>query len=196
MTDNGLRSAAMYRTTVTLENNNMSASIKTARPFGGLSARTKTDLSLLEKTNLIDGTQWANEFSFAQVKKLAAFVDVYQVPEESVLFFEGDKNAFLVLIVTGQVHVVKFDSQRNPKRIATLGPGKTIGEMSIIDGEPRSASAVTAVESTVMVITAEKFNRLLDEWPRVAVILVMKIAKLMSQYLRQTSGRLIDHLGS
>ncbi len=174
----------------------MPTSSKTARPFGGLSARTKTDLSLLEKANLIDNTQWANEFSFPQVKKLAAYMDVHQVPEESVLFFEGDKSAFLVLIVTGRVHVVKFDSQRNPKRIATLGEGKTIGEMSIIDGEPRSASAVTAVESTLMLITDEKFNRLLDEWPRVAVILVMKIAKLMSQYLRQTSGRLIDHLGS
>jgi CRP-like cAMP-binding protein len=118
------------------------------------------------------------------------------VPEEAVLFFEGDKNAFLVLIIKGNVHVVKFDSQRNPKKITTLGPGKTIGEMSIIDGEPRSASAVTAVASTLMVMTAEKFNRLMDEQPRVALVLVQKIAKLMSQYLRQTSGRLIDHLGS
>ena len=174
----------------------MPAPINAASPPIGLSAMTKTDLSLLEKSNLIDATQWADDFSFAQVKKMAAFVDVYQVPEETVLFFEGDKNAFLVLIIKGNVHVVKFDSQRNPKKITTLGPGKTIGEMSIIDGEPRSASAVTAVESTLMVMTAEKFNRLMDEQPRVALVLVQKIAKLMSQYLRQTSGRLIDHLGS
>jgi CRP/FNR family transcriptional regulator, cyclic AMP receptor protein len=174
----------------------MPAPINAASTPIGLSAMSKTDLSLLEKSNLIDGTQWADDFSFAQVKKMAAFVDVYQVPEETVLFFEGDKNAFLVLIIKGNVHVVKFDSNRNPKKITTLGPGKTIGEMSIIDGEPRSASAVTAVESTLMVMTAEKFHRLMDEQPRVALVLVQKIAKLMSQYLRQTSGRLIDHLGS
>jgi CRP/FNR family transcriptional regulator, cyclic AMP receptor protein len=174
----------------------MPAPLNAASPSIGLSAMSKTDLSLLEKSNLIEGTQWADDFSFAQVKMMAAFVDVYQVPEETVLFFEGDKNAFLVLIIKGNVHVVKFDSKRNPKRITTLGPGKTIGEMSIIDGEPRSASAVTAVDSTLMVITAEKFNRLMDERPRVAIVLVQKIAKLMSQYLRQTSGRLIDHLGS
>jgi CRP-like cAMP-binding protein len=174
----------------------MSAESSSVSPYGGLTAKNKSDLSLLEKSNLIDATQWANEFSFAQVKKLAAYMDVYRVPQETVLFFEGDKSAFLVLIVKGQVHVVKFDSQRNPKRIATLGSGKTIGEMSIIDGEPRSASAVTAVDATLMVMTTEKFNRLIDEWPRVAVVLVLKIAKLMSQYLRQTSGRLIDHLGN
>ena len=174
----------------------MPAPTRTISPMSGLPGLSKADLSLLEKSNLLDGTQWANDFTFAQVKKMAAFVDVYQVPEETVLFFEGDKNAFLVLIIKGGVHVVKFDSRRNPKRITTLGPGKTIGEMSIIDGEPRSASAVTAADSTLMVMTAEKFTRLLDERPRVAVVLVQKIAKLMSQHLRQTSGRLIDHLGS
>jgi CRP-like cAMP-binding protein len=157
---------------------------------------TKAGLTLLEKSNLIDATQWANEFSFAQVKRLAACMDVHQVPPQTVLFYEGDKSTYMVLIVKGQVHVVKFDSRRTPKRIATLGPGKTIGEMSIIDGEPRSASAVSASDATLLVMTTENFHRLMDEWPRVAVILVQKIAKLMSQYLRQTSGRLIDHLSN
>ena len=164
--------------------------------FAGLTALPRANLSLLEKSNLIDGTHWADEFSFAQVKMLATYMDVYRVPKETVLFFEGDKKPYLVLIVTGQVHVVKYDSHRNPKRIATLGPGKTIGEMTIIDGEPRSASAVTADSAVLMVMTDEKFNRLVDDRPRVAVTLVLKIAKLMSQYLRRTSGRLIDHVGS
>ena len=165
-------------------------------PSAQLGRGTKLDLTTLEKSNLIDGTQWANEFSFAQVKRLAACMDVHKVPPQTVLFYEGDKSTYMVLIVQGQVHVVKFDSNRNPKRIATLGPGKTIGEMSIIDGEPRSASAVSASDATLLVMTTENYHRLMDEWPRVAVILVQKIAKLMSQYLRQTSGRLIDHLSN
>jgi CRP/FNR family cyclic AMP-dependent transcriptional regulator len=162
--------------------------------YSGLLTKPKVDLSSLEKANLIDGTPWADEFSFPQIKKLATFMDVYHVPEETVLFFEGDKRPYFVLIVKGQVHVVKFDSMRKPRRIATLGAGKTIGEMTIIDGEPRSASAVTAGEATLMVMTADNFDHLVNERPRVAVVLVLKIAKLMSQYLRQTSGRLIDHL--
>ena len=74
----------------------MSPPNKKFQTFGKLSSTAKIDLSLLEKSNLIDGTQWANEFSFAQVKKLAAYVDVYRIPEETVLFFEGDSNAFLI----------------------------------------------------------------------------------------------------
>ena len=162
----------------------------------GLLNLPKVKLSLLEKSNLLDATNWANEFSFAQIKRLAQYIDVYQVPRDTVLFYEGDRNAYMVLIVKGDVHVVKFDTLRNPKRIATLGAGKTIGEMCIIDGEPRSASAVTASDTILLVMPAEKFEQLLVEWPRVGIILVLKIAKLISQYLRQTSGRLINHLGN
>jgi CRP/FNR family transcriptional regulator, cyclic AMP receptor protein len=173
----------------------MSSLSQKERSLEGLSAMPKAGLSLLEKSNLIESTQWANEFSFPQVKKLAACMEVYQVPKETLLFYEGDKRAYLVLIVKGQVHVVKFNSQRKPRRIATLGTGKTIGEMTIIDGEPRSASAITASDATLMVLTEAHFRKLINEWPHVAVLLVLKIAKLMSQYLRQTSGRLIDHVG-
>ena len=174
----------------------MSSFLQNEQFLGGLTAMPKVELSLLEKSNLIEGTQWANEFSYPQVKKLAAYMDAYEIPKETLLFYEGDKNAYLVLIVKGSVHVVKFDSRRKPRRIATLGPGKTIGEMTIIDGEPRSASAVTATDATVMVMTVDHFNRLIGEWPGVAVLLVLKIAKLMSQHLRQTSGRLIDHVSN
>ena len=160
----------------------------------GLMTQSRVRLSLLEKSNLIDATPWAHEFSFAQIKRLAGYIDVYRTPKDAVLFYEGDKSAYLVLIVTGQVHVVKFDAMRNPRHIATLGPGKTIGEMCIIDGEPRSASAVTATETILVVMTAEKFKALLDDQPRIGAILVMKIAKLMSQYLRRTSCKLIDNL--
>lgn len=173
----------------------MSTLGKNDRGFGGLSTKSRVALSLLEKINLIERTLWANEFSFPQMKKLAACMDVYQMSRETVLFYEGDKADYLALIIKGQVHVVKFNSQNQPKHIATLGPGKTIGEMTLIDGESRSASAITVGDVTLMVMTVDHFNRLVNEWPGVAVILVLKIAKLMSQYLRQTSGRLIDYVG-
>jgi CRP/FNR family transcriptional regulator, cyclic AMP receptor protein len=162
----------------------------------GLLSQPRLELSLLDKSNLIDGTQWANEYSFAQVKRLAGYMDAYQVPAETLLFYEGDKQAYMVLIAAGRVHVVKFDSNRTPKLITTLGSGKTIGEMSLIDGEPRSASAITATEATLMVMTVDKFESLLNERPRIGTLLALKIAKLMSQHLRQTSGRLIDHLSA
>jgi CRP-like cAMP-binding protein len=161
----------------------------------GLLAQAKDDLSIIEKSELIDATRWSVEFSFEQLKKLARYMSAYVVPKDTVLFCEGEKAAYMVLIVKGRVDVVKFDSTRTPRKITTLGPGKTIGEMSIIDGEPRSASAVTSAEATLFVMTTDQFNDLNQALPGIGITLVLKIAKQMSQYLRQTSGRLIDHLG-
>lgn len=161
----------------------------------GLLSLARSNLSILEKSHLIDATQWANEFSFGQIKNLARFMEAYTVDEDTVLFCENERTAYLVLIVKGRVDVVKFDSSGKSKKIATLGSGKTIGEMSLIDGEPRSASAITGTPSTLLVMTADGFSRLNSAFPGIGIALVLKIAKQMSQYLRQTSGRLIDHLG-
>jgi CRP/FNR family transcriptional regulator, cyclic AMP receptor protein len=161
----------------------------------GLLAQEKKDLSIVEKAELIDATRWSVEFSFDQLKKLVRYMSAYDVAQDTVLFCEGEKSAYMVLIIKGRVDVVKFDSQRTPKKITTIGPGKTIGEMSIIDGEPRSASAVTGSEATLFAMTAAQFNGLNEAMPGIGITLALKIAKQMSQYLRQTSGRLIDHLG-
>jgi CRP/FNR family transcriptional regulator, cyclic AMP receptor protein len=162
----------------------------------GLLALERKDLSIIGKSELLDATRWSMEFSFERIKKLVRYMSVYEVPQDTVLFCEGEKNAYMVLIVKGRVDVIKFDSRRTPKKITSLGPGKTIGEMSIIDGEPRSASAVTGSDALLFVMTAEQFQSLNEAMPGIGISLVLKIAKQMSQYLRQTSGRLIDHLGS
>ena len=161
----------------------------------GLLSQENKDLSIIEKSELLDATRWSMEFSFDQIKKLVRYMSVYDVAEDTVLFCEGEKSAYMVLIVKGRVDVVKFDSHRTPKKITSIGPGKTIGEMSIIDGEPRSASAVTGSDATLFVMTAAQFTGLNEALPGIGITLALKIAKQMSQYLRQTSGRLIDHLG-
>jgi CRP-like cAMP-binding protein len=162
---------------------------------GGILTQPKVEMPVFDKAELIEATAWGKGFSFEQIKKMARYMDAYKVQRKAVLFTEGEKKAYLVLIARGHVDVIKFDAQRTPKRITTLGPGKTIGEMSLIDGEPRSASAVASTEATLLVMTAANFEALNKDLPVIGLILALKIAKQMSQYLRLTSGKLIDHLG-
>ncbi|MEX0324124.1 MAG: Crp/Fnr family transcriptional regulator [Puniceicoccaceae bacterium] len=162
---------------------------------GGLLSRPTVVLSPSEKADLLDESPWAGEFSYAHIEKLANCMDVYEVPAETVLFNEGDRNPYFVLILKGQVDVAKLDAGGHSRRIATLGPGKTIGDMIIIDGEPRSASARTRGPAMLMVMTGKRFEQLVEQNPRVAMILLFRIARLLSQHLRKTSGRLLDHLG-
>jgi CRP-like cAMP-binding protein len=76
-----------------------------------------------------------------------------------------------------------------------IGPGKTFGEMSLIDGEPRSASAIALDDSKVLVLTEENFHRLVYQYPHLGAMVLLKLAQLMSQRLRQTSDLLVDFLG-
>jgi CRP-like cAMP-binding protein len=100
----------------------------------------------------------------------------------------------LCLVVEGRVSVMKEGARHAPKRIGTIGAGNTFGEMSLIDGEPRSASVVAEEPTILIVLTGEGFARLSLEVPRLAFKVLLKLSKLLSQRLRQTSGVLVDHL--
>jgi len=162
----------------------------------GLPGLTPEGHSADERGRMIEATRWVNEFTWEQIKALASFMDCYVVKKDALILREGEKDAHMLLLVSGMVHIVKRDSSGVEKIIATRGPGETSGEMSLIDGEPRSASAVAATEVTLLALSQENFIRLNDEFPGLGVRLVLKIAKLMSQRLRQADGKLIDFLQS
>ena len=161
----------------------------------GIAALDRAPLGPAERSQLIEQTQWAREFSGKQIDLLAAYMDAYVAPRGTIILREGGYGAHLILLVKGQVAVIKDDNRRNPKVITTLGPGKTFGEMSLLDGGTHSATVAATADSTLLALSQVNLDRLIAKAPRLGVALVMKIARLMSQYLRQTSGKLIDFLG-
>lgn len=162
----------------------------------GLIRRAGQSASTAEKTGFIEATAWGKFFSYEQVEHLASHMDLYEVKAGTVIFSEGDREAYLVLVTRGAVDIIKSDAQSYPKKMYTVTAGKTIGEMSLIDGEPRSASAIAASDARLLVMTAENFAALNETRPRIGLMLVQKIARQMSQLLRLTSGRLVDHLAA
>jgi CRP-like cAMP-binding protein len=67
--------------------------------------------------------------------------------------------------------------------------------MSLVDGEPRSASVITVEPTLMLVLTGEQFSLLAADVPRLAIKILLKITKLISQRLRHTSGTLLEYLG-
>ena len=160
----------------------------------GLSNLAKTSHSLSQKIDMIDRTSWADDFSWDQSKILARYMEAHKVEKGTTILQEGGDDAHMILIIQGRVDIVKEDNSRIQKPIATLAPGRTFGEMSLIDGEPRSASAVAATDVLLVVLTKDNFVRLTENSPHLALSLVLKISKLMSHRLRQTLGKLIDYV--
>ena len=146
----------------------------------------------VEKTNTLETIPWVMDLPYKQIKELAYYLEGYQLRQGNVLFNEGEAESYLVIIVSGGIDIIKLDSSQNPQLVTILKEGKVFGEMSLLDGEPRSAQAAAREDSVIYVLTKEKYNEMKSMEPEVALSITLKMAKFISQKLRQTTGQWVD----
>jgi len=142
--------------------------------------------ALIPKCNLLEN------FSPAEVRLLAHFMDVYQAPLGAEIIREGEGGDFMLMLIEGKVEVHKRDRWHTPQLIAVVEAGKTLGEMSMIDGEPRFATCIAAVPSVLAVLDRENLARIIVEQPMLGAKILMELVLLLSQRLRSTSARLLQ----
>ena len=133
-----------------------------------------------------------NQMSETDLRDLAGLAKERQVPGNETLFEEGSPADGLVVVAAGKVQIWKRAFDGAPQHVATLGPGDTIGEMSLLDAAPRSAQARTAEPSTVVVFPIHTFQQFLVDRPAFGVKFLMRTVRLLSGRLRRTSQELAD----
>ena len=140
---------------------------------------------------LIDRTNWANDLPWEDIRKLGAYFTAYEVDKGTVIFYEGARADYMGLIVNGKIRISKTTQNRTVYPLVTLTESQTFGELSLIDGEPRSGLA-EAIEPTVFVITTRRqMRRMSEEEPELAFKVLWKITRIISQRLRHTSFKLL-----
>lgn len=144
--------------------------------------------ALIPRCNLLEN------FSPAEVRLLSHFMDVYQAAVGAEIIREGEGGDFMMMIIEGRVEVKKRDRWNTQQLIAVVEPGKTLGEMSMIDGEPRFATCIAAEPTMLAVLNRENLARIIVEQPMLGAKILMEFVLMLSQRLRSTSGRLIDLL--
>lgn len=150
--------------------------------------------SITERAEMLESTSLSMEFSWAELLELSRYMGTMKFKEKATVFEEGDRDIFMCVVVKGGVNILKKDEHMEVKHVTAIGAGKVIGEMSMIDGNPRSAAAVAAVDTVLVTLSKENMNRLFKEKPYIGIKLLQKIAFSMSQRLRQTTGVLVDYL--
>lgn len=144
--------------------------------------------------HILEKTKWASEFSWDHIKKICQYINPVMAKKGAVVFREGDKDRSLGIIVKGAIDIVK-QKEGEHTLITTLRSSQTFGEMALLDGEPRSATGVAAEETIIFFISEKHLMKLTEDDPTLGCQLLWKIAKLVSQRLRQTTGMLVDYLG-
>jgi len=93
-----------------------------------------------------------------------------KLAEGDVLFREGERGDVMYLIREGKIKITKGGDD-DEKVLAVLKEGDFFGEMAIIDGSPRSASAIAATPSSLLVIDKETFKSKIRENPLIEYVL-------------------------
>lgn len=129
-----------------------------------------------------------------EAEYLAGFMSYYRAPADTLLIREGDAGGFLVLVIDGAIEIRKARPDGGKAPLARLGPGDTLGEMSLLDGQPRSADCVTLEPSTFAVLNRGVLDLLLRQNPALVNKLLTQIILILSQRLRQASDILSETL--
>ncbi|GAB4167235.1 MAG: cyclic nucleotide-binding domain-containing protein [Rhodocyclaceae bacterium] len=143
---------------------------------------------------ILDHIALFEDFDRDDIGKLAAYMPCYSVPAGVQLIREGDEGDFLVLLLSGSVGIVKRDRSGQDKAVATVGVGKTLGEMSMIDGKPRAASCIALTDTMFALLDRDSLSRILTEEPELGIKFLIELVQLLAQRLRQTTGQLADQL--
>jgi CRP-like cAMP-binding protein len=143
---------------------------------------------------IIDSIALFDDFSRQEIEEFCSYMDCYGAPRNAVLLGEGEQGGHLIVIFTGQAKIIKRDVDDSEKWVGVVGPGAMLGEMSLIDGQPRSASCVTAEPTDFAVLTRDNLNEILVTSPRLANKLFLVLLQKMTRRLRDISNRLLPYL--
>lgn len=153
----------------------------------------------MEKKNGLDHLEIISRISF--LKKvdlfqnvpgdyLASIVELLKEKsyyEGEILFKKGDPGDAFYLIKTGKISILSED-----KEVAVILPGQGTGEMSLIDGEPRSATALIKEDSELFRLSSADFHKLLNSYTSITTSLLKTLSQRSRSLLAKDSGKLPD----
>ena len=144
--------------------------------------------------DMIGHSRFFADFTREDIQRLTAFMQIYRAEAAQMMIREGDIDDFMLLIIQGKVEIVKIDSHRNLQPMTTVGPGATLGEMSMIDGEARFATCMALEPTTFAVLSRDSMVQIILEESGLGAKLLIKLVTLLSQRLRQTSSNLLHYM--
>jgi rhodanese-related sulfurtransferase len=118
------------------------------------------------------------------VKKIHTLV----LPPGTVVFRQGDPADSFYFIRSGRIRAFRSDENGVETELGVLGPGDGFGELSLLTGNPRTASAETLEETVLSVLPKKLFDQILKDYPSVALCFVQDITKM----LLQDWGKLVE----
>ena len=120
-------------------------------------------MSILSNLDLIRRVPLFSTLTQAQAESVADAVIKRRFKRGECIVEQGKKSNMLAIVLTGRARVVTTDSRGREVILATMNPGDYVGEMSLIDNQPHSATVRAEVQTDMLVLARSDFARCLPE---------------------------------
>jgi CRP/FNR family transcriptional regulator len=131
----------------------------------------QTAIELLRSVPLFADLEEGELERFSQVAVPRSF------PAGTRVFHEGDSSDACYIVSEGSFRVTREHSDGRAITLATLGPGEIFGELAMLDGDTRSASAESITDGTLLALPANDVRSLLARNPEIALKLVAGLVR-------------------
>ena len=137
-------------------------------------------ISTVEKVLFLKSIDLFSQIPGEDLARVALIASEVDFEPGEALMTEGEIGDSMYLILTGEVEVLKGHSE-----VAGLGPKECVGEMAILDSEPRSATVRARTPTRALQVEREDFYDLLNE----RIDIARGIVKVLCRRLRETTAR-------
>ena len=148
-------------------------------------------MAMLSNLDLLRRVPLFSRLTVAQAEAIGSAVVKRRFKRGEALVEQGQKSDALYLLLTGRA-----DSRGREVILATLGQGDYLGEMSIIDNEPHSATVRAEVQTDVLQLERAEFTRCLSENTAMSLVVMRGLVKRLRQADRKIESlALLDVYG-
>lgn len=140
---------------------------------------------LIAKVTLLE------DFTLAEITTLGQYMLIFAADAGTYIITEGDPGDFMILVINGLVDVTRLDRAGQASRIAVVQQGYALGEMSMLDGEPRFSSCIALEPTRFAVLSRSDLSEVIRMQPGIGAKILVKLVHILSQRLRNTSMKLV-----
>ena len=130
------------------------------------------------------------------LRHFSAALTVQVIETGVTLFREGEDGREMFVVLQGELEVLKRSHRGTDARVALLGPGDWVGDMSIVDIQPRSATVRALAPTRLLRVTAADLDNVYRNDLKAYSIVILNLARELSRRLRVTDGILADLIAS
>ena len=142
----------------------------------------------------IKGSTMLQEFSDQDLARLAEFCEMRKMDEGTTVFIENMPGESLFLIKKGTIRISRMFAEGDEKTLIVLGPEDIFGEMAVIDGLPRAATARVAEAAELISLNKQSLEQLCEKNASLGLKLVKNIIRVFSKRVREANEEYRDML--